>query len=136
MLYEVITVETDTVIDACLAHRPNVRSVIDLMRSQRVLRTVTGKAISLTARDAYRHERTRRPVITSYSIHYTKLYEAAQTAAQRPVRGMSMASVEARYGAPTTREGAVGDPPISRWDYPAFVVYFEYDHVIHAVVRH
>ena len=34
----------------------------------------------------------------------------AQSASQRPVRGMSMVSVEARYGAPTTREGAVGDP--------------------------
>ncbi len=60
---------------------------------------------------------------------------AAQTAAQRPVRGMSMESVEAAYGAPATRTGAVGEPPISRWDYPAFIVYFEYDHVIHAVVR-
>jgi hypothetical protein len=57
------------------------------------------------------------------------------TATSRPTRGMSMANVEARYGAPTARVAAIGDPPISRWEYPAFVVYFEYDHVVHAVVR-
>ena len=48
-------------------------------------------------------------------------------------RGMSMSQVEQRYGEPTRRIGAVGDPPISRWIYPQFVVYFEGQHVIHAV---
>jgi len=28
----------------------------------------------------------------------------------------------------------VGKPPISRWEYPGFVVYFEHEHVIHSVV--
>ena len=51
----------------------------------------------------------------------------------RPSRGMSMERVEARFGAPDARRGAVGDPPISRWEYADFVVYFEYDDVIHAV---
>jgi hypothetical protein len=27
----------------------------------------------------------------------------------------------------------VGQPPITRWVFPTFVVYFEYQHVIHAV---
>jgi hypothetical protein len=31
---------------------------------------------------------------------------------------------------------AVEQPPITRWDYPAFSVYFEHDRVIHAVARH
>ena len=57
------------------------------------------------------------------------------TVNQRPSRGMSMDSVEARFGAPSSRVSAVGEPPISRWEYPAFVVYFEYDHVVHAAVR-
>ncbi len=48
-------------------------------------------------------------------------------------RGMSMSQVEQRYGEPARRIGAVGDPPISRWIYPQFVVYFEGQHVIHAV---
>jgi hypothetical protein len=48
-------------------------------------------------------------------------------------RGLSMSQVEARYGEPARRIGAVGDPPISRWVYPQFVVYFEGQYVIHAV---
>lgn len=58
-----------------------------------------------------------------------------QTASSRPARGMTMQRVEAAFGAPTERRGAVGDPPITRWDYPGFTVYFEHEHVIHAVAR-
>ena len=61
---------------------------------------------------------------------------AAGTAAERPRRGQSMENVEARFGEPTSRVQPIGDPPISRWEYPGFTVFFEYDHVIHAVVRH
>jgi hypothetical protein len=54
--------------------------------------------------------------------------------AQAPVpRGITMAQVEQRYGAPSSRLPAVGQPPITRWVYPSFVVYFEYNLVIHAV---
>jgi hypothetical protein len=52
------------------------------------------------------------------------------------MRGMSMERVEASFGAPTLRHGAVGAPPIARWDYPGFVVYFEYQFVIHSVAAH
>jgi len=51
-----------------------------------------------------------------------------------PARGSTMSGVEARYGAPTTKYAAVGDPPITRWDYPQFSVFFEYDKVLHAVI--
>ena len=44
------------------------------------------------------------------------------------------AQVEASYGAPSDKIAAVGQPPISRWVYPGFTVYFEYDHVVHAVL--
>jgi len=60
---------------------------------------------------------------------------AARTAAERPSRGMTMARVESRFGAPSAKAAPVGEPPITRWEYPDFVVYFEYDHVIHSVVR-
>jgi hypothetical protein len=59
----------------------------------------------------------------------------AYDASDRPTRGMTQASVEARYGAPQKEEAAVGDPPISRWHYEKFIVYFEYDRVIHAVLK-
>jgi hypothetical protein len=57
----------------------------------------------------------------------------AESAADHPARGMSMEKVEAKFGAPSKRIPAVGEPPISRWEYPGFVVYFENNLVIHAV---
>ena len=52
---------------------------------------------------------------------------------ETPRRGSLMSSVEARFGAPRSRHDAVGNPPITRWDYDGFSVYFEHQHVIHAV---
>jgi len=51
-----------------------------------------------------------------------------------PGRGMTMNEVSSKFGAPVTKVPAVGNPPISRWEYPGFVVYFEHDHVIHSVI--
>lgn len=51
-----------------------------------------------------------------------------------PTRGMTMAQVSSKFGEPTNKVAAVGKPPIARWEYPGFVVYFEGDHVIHSVV--
>jgi len=59
---------------------------------------------------------------------------APSDAVQTPHRGASQASVASRYGEPRQRVAAVGQPPISRWVYDSFTVYFEGDHVIHAVV--
>jgi len=53
----------------------------------------------------------------------------------RPSRGMTQASVESEYGSPASVNSPVGDPPISRWEYASFVVFFEYDKVIHAVEK-
>jgi hypothetical protein len=59
----------------------------------------------------------------------------AATAASRPKSGTSMAAVESTFGAPTEKHAPVGDPPITRWDYPGFSVYFEHQLVLHSVVR-
>jgi hypothetical protein len=58
---------------------------------------------------------------------------AASYQVAMPQRGISMADVERSFGTPQRKVDAVGQPPISRWVYPNFVVYFEYDKVIHAV---
>ncbi len=57
------------------------------------------------------------------------------TAGPLPSRGMTMAQVEKSHGAPEVRRSPVGDPPITRWEYSGFVVYFEYRHVIHSVAK-
>jgi hypothetical protein len=59
----------------------------------------------------------------------------AERAANRPFRGMSMDKVQAQYGAPARKVTPVGQPPIERWEYPTFTVYFEYQKVIHAVAK-
>jgi hypothetical protein len=51
----------------------------------------------------------------------------------RPHRGMNMDQVKAKFGAANEEKDAVGDPPISRWVYNDFTVYYEHQHVIHAV---
>ena len=52
----------------------------------------------------------------------------------RPVRGMTMETVLARFGEPQKRLPAVGDPPITRWIYERFTVHFEGNITLHAVV--
>jgi hypothetical protein len=58
---------------------------------------------------------------------------AATSAVATPARGQTMAQVERQFGAPAERFAAVGQPPITRWVYADKIVYFEYDHVVHAV---
>ena len=53
----------------------------------------------------------------------------------RPKEGMSMAKVKRKFGKPEKIIPAVGDPPITRWIYKDFVVYFERNLVIHSVVQ-
>ncbi len=54
---------------------------------------------------------------------------------QLPGRGMSMEAVLNRFGEPLEKYPAVGEPPITRWVYKDFTVYFESQFVIHAVVN-
>lgn len=69
----------------------------------------------------------------------TLLIEAAQEAAssvKMPSNGMTMKMVEKWFGKPVQKLPPVGDPPITRWEYPEYTVYFEYDKVITSVYRH
>jgi hypothetical protein len=65
--------------------------------------------------------------------------QVRQSSIRCPKRGSTMAEVEKDFGAPVTRHPAVGGasphrPPITRWDYNGFSVFFERDHVIDSVV--
>ncbi len=53
----------------------------------------------------------------------------------RPQLGQSMEAVRAQWGEPEQSHAPVGDPPITRWEYEVFTVYFEGDKVIHSVVK-
>ena len=89
--------------------------------------------------------RSKLPVLAALALSCSAVVSSAALADElrtprvtsqspdRPARGMSMEKVEAAFGAPTSRAAPVGQPPITRWEYPGFVVYFEHRHVIHTV---
>ena len=53
----------------------------------------------------------------------------------RPIRGQSMEQVRRQFGAPAQELPWVGTPPITRWVYDKFTVYFEGRSVIDSVVN-
>lgn len=65
---------------------------------------------------------------------------AEETRVDLPARGLTMAQVESRFGAPAERLEPRGGqnarwPVIHRWAYPEFTVYFEKSRVIDAVLN-
>lgn len=54
----------------------------------------------------------------------------------RPKQGMTMARVKQKFGQPEQQVSAVGEPPITRWLYKDFNVFFEHNLVIYSVVPH
>ena len=53
-----------------------------------------------------------------------------------PRNGLNMAQVRQQFGEPAQEVPAVGEPPISRWEYTGYTVYFENDLVLHSVIQH
>lgn len=53
----------------------------------------------------------------------------------RPKRGQSMDQVRRQFGEPVREMPWVGDPPITRWIYDRYTVYFEGRHVINSVIN-
>ena len=58
---------------------------------------------------------------------------AGAESVEMPHNGMTMNAVRERYGAPDNERAPVGWPPIARWEYPGYTVYFEGNLVITSV---
>jgi hypothetical protein len=58
---------------------------------------------------------------------------SALHAASLPSSGMSMQAVESQFGQPLKKNAAIGQPPITRWEYDGFVVVFERSTVVASV---
>ena len=52
-----------------------------------------------------------------------------------PGNGMTKADVRARFGEAVKTYSAIGDPPITRWEYDRWSAYFEYDVVLFTVLH-
>ena len=74
--------------------------------------------------------------VTAETVRIPVGEQSAGVMIDKPSLGMSKAMVEKHFGAPRERMAPRGQPPISRWVYDNFVVYFEFDTVIHSVARH
>ena len=64
---------------------------------------------------------------------------AAPAPASLPGKGQTMGEVVKRFGQPQIKHTPAGGdspkhPPITRWDYAGFSVFFEHQHVVDAVV--
>ncbi|WP_223788408.1 hypothetical protein [Marinicella meishanensis] len=60
---------------------------------------------------------------------------AAKSGVDVPQKSATMNQVRAAYGDPMAESAPVGEPPITRWEYADFVVYFEHQHVITTVLK-
>lgn len=61
--------------------------------------------------------------------------EQSAQSVETPARGKSMQQVENEFGAPLEKSATIGTPPITKWRYDNFTVYFETDIVIHSVIH-
>jgi hypothetical protein len=79
------------------------------------------------------------PVYAQADVLLIERAEQAQRAAV-PKNGTTMAQVEAQFGTPIEKLAPVAGnkpqhPPISRWRYADFTVYFEHQRVISTVLN-
>ena len=79
--------------------------------------------------------------LTTSGLHAERILvpvgqQGKQAAIDLPSKGASQTTVRAQFGEPLSRTGPIGTPPITTWTYSDFSVYFEYNHVIHAVRKH
>jgi hypothetical protein len=55
---------------------------------------------------------------------------------QTPQNGLTMSQIRQQFGSPKAEQPAVGDPPISRWEYDGYSVFFENELALHSVIHH
>ncbi|SFR48438.1 hypothetical protein SAMN05216203_0754 [Marinobacter daqiaonensis] len=75
------------------------------------------------------------PGATAEEVKVPVMSQGERKSMDLPDTGQTRETVRQRYGDPVSTSGPVGDPPITQWHYPGFVVYFEYNRVIHTVVK-
>jgi len=73
--------------------------------------------------------------VQAESLLIENIDKSSAALTERPKRGMSMDTVASNWGQPANKNAAIGEPPISRWEYSTFIVYFEHQNVIHTVTR-
>lgn len=76
------------------------------------------------------------PLSASADVITIPVGQQGDTHIQLPARGQSQRAVLDRFGLPDEEHPPVGKPPITRWDYREFSVYFESGVVVDSVLHH
>jgi hypothetical protein len=71
----------------------------------------------------------------AYAQTMTEQQGAAPSASGMPERWLLKSEVESQFGAPIIKSQGVGEPVITFWEYNEYLVYFEYDRVLHAFAK-
>jgi len=93
-----------------------------------MLRT-TGFALLVCASTALAASDSDQGLYKKYSGDAVRLLE------DMPSRGSTKQVVRGELGSPERVLGPVGEPPITRWVYDDFTVYFEHNRVLHSVAN-
>lgn len=72
-------------------------------------------------------------LICSLCVAFISLTAVYASQASLPSRGASMENVLSMIGEPDKKLESVGQPPITRWIYPNYTLYFEDSLLLHAV---
>jgi len=78
------------------------------------------------------------PTLSDFPEEVTGSMETATPSSDTggtPRRFITMEQVEKGFGAPAEKMPAVGEPPITRWVYKDYTVYFEHQLVLHTVTN-
>ena len=103
---------------------------------------ITNKTGNFSAEKCVKLSKLSRAQSTSYRLRSATISALAISfcaslsfAAELPSKGESKSQVQNQWGTAEQTRNAVGSPPISRWIYNDFTVYFEGRHVIHSVAH-
>jgi hypothetical protein len=96
--------------------------------------TVAEVSLDELMSDGVEYESKTRKTVTTKTVNIP-LKDKPKSTIKRPVRENTQNMVLANFGEPLKKHPTKGKPPITRWDYPKFTVYFESGYVIHSVVK-
>jgi len=75
------------------------------------------------------------PAIVSADTLLIPDVDTSENRPEFPQNGLTMATVRQQFGEPLKEHPAIGEPPITRWDYQNYTVFFENKQVITAVQK-
>lgn len=101
------------------------------MNKQRLSKTVSNVLLAGVIFGTNGLVLVEKPFAESLNISVGKQSNNEET----PRTGQSMQQIEQHFGQPIEKLAAIGEPPITRWRYANFTVYFEDDKVIHSVIH-